>query len=90
MVHDIWDPHGCKEMIVNQIETYHILAQTQIESLMENNIEPAFEDFTRTLESTLEEEAVSEEEKLKWKEVKRNVVDYHIKALDLARQIRQN
>jgi len=57
---------------------------------MENNIEPAFEDFTRTLESNLEEEAVSEEEKLKWKIVKRNVVDYHIKALDLARQIRQN
>ena len=84
IIKDKWDPSIHKEMIANQVEVYHILAQTKIESLLDSKIEPAFEEFILINEDLGLEEEYSEEDKQKWKQVKKDVVDFHIKSLGLA------
>lgn len=80
---------NAKEMIANQIETLHLLAQTKIYDLINSNIEPAFDEISSInpkKEMSLAEEKTPEQ----IRQIKVDIVDYHLKALDLINQIQQN
>jgi hypothetical protein len=86
---DKWNAANAKEMIANQIETLHILAQSKIENLTENNIEPAFKEISFISQSK-EVPEVTEQLKTEWNKMKLDIIDYHLQALVLISQIQQN
>lgn len=90
IINEEWDPSIHIEMIANQVEAYHIVSQAMIENLIDQNVEPAFEEFILINEERTFYEDYSEEEKNKLNQTKRDIVDCHIKALALASKVGQN
>jgi hypothetical protein len=89
IVDEEWNPKNAKEMIANQIETLHILAQTKIMNLTDDNVEPAFQKII-PIDPKKDLQEATEEKKATWQKMKTDIIDFHLKALNLINSIQQN
>lgn len=93
VVANIWDISNSEEMVLAQVQCYYMMAQITIDQLIKDNFAIAFSDPVRIeadeeTDNPLEELSIQKKEEVL--QLKRNLVEYFLRGLELADSINQS